>query len=370
MRCSVIALVLATILPAVARADPPDGSWSGTVTLESNFEHREEHPAQGEPSCSGRTRAWARYRATATLVPGTTSARATIRLSAGNEEVESCRGRVRCGGLTLGDLGRPRDFTRSSRQTLQSEVEQGAVASVSVEVDEASGAYTVRADFPAVAGGTQRFDSTERSSGTCVPEPPSEVHTVSLFEVEARSGEGTGTASRGRAERLSGTTRIDDDASFRWDLRREPPDCPELRRQASRERERAQQARTAALGLRAAVDAARLAAMAQLGAGGAASPQAAALGAAAVASLGQAAAALGPSASWQRLSSWFDEGGYAETLGTLDAAQAVAPSPAVAQLLALLQQLYEQRLQERLAQQMAEALDEAARQCRGRRPAR
>jgi len=368
--------VLAGAALAAADARAAGGSWSGTVTLESTRDHVETHQAAGEGPCgssSSREAARSRYRATARLTAGAQAAEAEVDFTSETETTMSCSGRITCGGATLLDPGSEHAYSESRRQKLAGSLTGRGPATVAVELDEAGGSYSVRAEFPALSGGTQRFDVSERVTGACSPVPPNEVHTIdSHWTVEARAGEGSGRLGPGGSDHLVGSARIDEGTTFRWDLRRAPPDCDGLARAAARERKRAERARSAAESLRAAADGARLAAMAALGGRSAAGDDAAGTAAAAFAALGHAGAALGGgggSASWQRLVAFVDDGSLAGTQAALQAAQTTGPTGPVGQLLVLLDELQRQVLEARDAESMARALEEAARSCPGaRRP--
>jgi hypothetical protein len=352
-----------------ARAAEP--SWSGTVTLERSFEHTERRVGDGEGqvSCTGSEQVRNAYRATARLHPGAAEATAEISASALLETTEACSGRVGCGG-TLLQPEPSRPYSRTRRLSIQSSGGGRGVATVTVELEGEGGGYTVHVAFPPIEGGTQRTDSSDRTTGGCGSEEPAAVHdSASNWTIAGESAKGMGRVATAQADRLRGEQRIGGDTMLRWDLRRATRDCAGLAREAARERGRRDRSRAAAEGRQRLVQDALGPATAALGGAEAGGQLPPGVGAAAAGTAAQAVGGMPPTGSgdnssyWSQLSAWSDGPGCATMLDQLALAQSLAPNGQVAHFLELVRQLRQQAAAARDAQALIEAFEEAFRRC-------
>jgi hypothetical protein len=245
------------------------------------------------------------------------------------------------------------------------------VATVTVELEEEGGGYTVHVTFPLIEGGTQRFDSSDRTTGGCNPGEPAAVHSsASNWTIAGESAKGTGQVATAHEDRLRGEQRIDENTTLRWDLRRAARDCDGLAREAGRERERRDGRRAAAEALQRIVQEALGPVTAALGGAEAGGLLPAGVGAAAAWSVAQAVGGMPPTGSgddssyWSQLSAWSDGTGCATMLDQLALTQSLAPNGQVAQFLELVRQLRQQAAAARDAQALIEALEAALRRCR------
>jgi hypothetical protein len=364
--CGVLAVILHA---APVRADTT--SWTGTVSLQIRFEetHRSDSGSGGDVTCSGVESVRRNYRATAKLYGGT-DALAEI---AGDAEIEisqTCSGRQQCEGETIGAIGPVRAYSRVTREVIRCSGGGEGMAVVGVEVG-ADGRYTVRVDVPPMEGGTSSMESTDRTTGGCYPsEPQHSSVTDPNWTLDGESASGSGRVDSSDPDHLTGEARIDEWTTLRWDLRRTPPDCDGLardlegwRQRQRQDRERvealAQQLRNAIGPATAALAGAEASGLLPVGMGAAA----ASLASQAIALL-PASGGGDPSSAGQAFDNWATGGDALGAQALLQAAQAVAPTGQVAQLLDLFQQAIQQLGQSQASQSIIDALEEALRQCR------
>jgi hypothetical protein len=297
-------------------------------------------------------------------------ATAEISASALLETTEACLGRVGCGG-TLLQPEPSRPYSRTRRLSIQSSGGGRGVATVTVELEGEGGGYTVHVEFPLIEGGTQRFDSSDRTTGGCGSEEPAAVHgSASIWTVAGESAKGTGRVATAPADRLRGEERIDENTTLRWDLRRAARDCDGLARDAARERERRDRSRAAAEAWQRLVQDALGPATAALGGGEAGGQLPPGVGVAAAGAAAQAVGGMPPTGSggdssyWSQLSTWSDGPACATMLDQLALAQSLAPNGQVAQFLDLVRRLRQQAAEARDAQALIETLEAAFRRCR------
>jgi hypothetical protein len=366
------AVVLVTFAAQCSLARAAEPTWSGTVTLERSFEHIERRVGdrEGQVSCTGSEQARNAYRATATLHPGAAEATAEISASALMETNEACYGRVGCGG-TLLQPEPSRPYSRTTRLSIQNSGGGRGVATVTVELEGEGGGYTVHVEFPPIEGGTQRFDSSDRTTGGCGPEEPAAVHgSTSNWTIAGESAKGSGRVATAHADRLRGEQRIDENTTLRWDLRRAAPECDGLAREAARERERRDRSRAAAEAQQRLVQDAVGPATAAFGGAEAVGQLPPGVGAAAAGATAQAVGGMPPTGSgddssyWSQLSGWSDGPSCATMLAQLAQTQSLAPNGQVTQFLELVRQLRQQAAAARDAQALIEAFEAAFRRCR------
>jgi hypothetical protein len=244
------------------------------------------------------------------------------------------------------------------------------MAVVGVEVG-ADGGYTVHVEFPPIKGGTSSMEATDRTTGGCYPSEPQHSNlTDPNWTLSGESASGSGQVDGSDPDHLTGEARIDEWTTLRWDLRRNPPDCDGLARDLERERQRQRQDRDRVEALARQLRDAMGPAAAALAGAEASGLLPGGMGSAAAFSATQAIASLpaagggDPSSAGQAFDNWATGGDALGALGQLQAAQTVAPTGPVAQLLDLLQQAIQQAGQSQASQSLIDALEEALRQCR------
>jgi hypothetical protein len=367
-----VAVVIVSFAAQCSLAHAAEPTWSGTVTLERSFEHTERRVGdrEGQGSCTGSEQVRNAYRATATLHPGAAEATAEISASALMETSEACSGRVGCGG-TLLQPESSRPYSRTTRHMIQSSGGGRGVATVTVELEREGGGYTVYVEFPQIEGGTQRTESSDRTTGGCGPEDPAAVHSsASNWTIAGESAKGSGRVATAQAESLRGEQRIDENTTLRWDLRRTAAECDGLAREAARERERRDRSQAAAETQQRLVQDAFGPITAALGGAEASGQLPPGIGAAAAGATAQAVGGLPPTGSgddssyWSQLSAWSDGPTCATMLDQLTLTQSLAPNGQVAQFLELVGQLRQQAAAARDAQALVEAFEAAFHRCR------
>lgn len=354
------------LLAATAvRLSADTASWTGTVSPQICFEQtdRSDSGAVGDVTCSGVESVRRNYRAAAALRGGP-DALAEISGDAEMESFQTCSGRQQWPGETLGTLGPVQAYSRVTRSAIRSSGGGQGMAAVGVEVGE-DAAYTVRVSFPPIQGGTSTMEGSDRTSGGCFPsEPQRSSFTDTTWTLAGESAEGSGQVDPADADHLSGTAAVDEWTTLRWDLRRAPPDCDGLARDLERERQRQRQDRAGEEALaRQLRDAVPLAAAALAGAE-ATGLLPVGMGSAAATFAMRAVSLLPTAGGGDTFDDWATGADAAVAQTQLQAAQAVAPTGPVAQLLDLFQQARQQAVQSRASQLVIDVLEEALRRCR------